>query len=201
MSSHHIVRDAQEPALLILSAQLTEHQMLPSLLEWSPVVLCAAKNIPTYLSMGHKLDVALVGLEETVFWEKKLEAQFPVKILSGESDLAVACAWLLENGHQMLNVLTDPDTLNGLLKSAEEWLDRLGLVILVPEGRCVPVKTGIFEKWYPKGQILRINKPPKELTGAQEIGQDVSWITCHVAEEGFVQMKAHKELIWVMEAR
>jgi hypothetical protein len=42
MSSHHFVRDQQEPALLILALEAFTYDSLGELLEWVPTVICKA---------------------------------------------------------------------------------------------------------------------------------------------------------------
>ena len=39
MSSHHIVRDDQEPALIIANGAVCQPELLGQLLEWSPLVV------------------------------------------------------------------------------------------------------------------------------------------------------------------
>ena len=39
MSSHHIVRDDQEPALIIANGASCSNELLGQLLEWSPIVI------------------------------------------------------------------------------------------------------------------------------------------------------------------
>ncbi len=39
MSSHHIVRDDQEPALIIANGEACSAELLGQLLEWSPLVI------------------------------------------------------------------------------------------------------------------------------------------------------------------
>ena len=39
MSSHHIVRDDQEPALIIANGEACSMNLLHQLLEWSPLVV------------------------------------------------------------------------------------------------------------------------------------------------------------------
>ena len=59
MSSHHIVREKQEPALLILGLDDFSEEMLGQLLEWSPTVITTpltAEQINTY---GIKIDVII----------------------------------------------------------------------------------------------------------------------------------------------
>src|ERR671912_567944 len=55
MSSHHYVKEAQEPALLVADALADDH--LLSLLEWSPVVLAASQALPKVASWGIRVDV------------------------------------------------------------------------------------------------------------------------------------------------
>ena len=39
MSSHHIARDDQEPALIIANGEMCSQELLGQLLEWSPLVI------------------------------------------------------------------------------------------------------------------------------------------------------------------
>ncbi len=57
MSSHHIVREKQEPALIILSTQNFEEEYLGQLLEWSPTVIVAESIIEQVQSLGIKIDI------------------------------------------------------------------------------------------------------------------------------------------------
>jgi len=62
MSSHHFVKEQQEPALLILDTSVSYETMSP-LLEWSPTVLVTELAIDAVLSWGIKVDVILATSE------------------------------------------------------------------------------------------------------------------------------------------
>ena len=56
MSSHHIVRDEQEPALLIDDASVIHFEFVELLLEWSPRVMVTSNAIDEVLNWGVKID-------------------------------------------------------------------------------------------------------------------------------------------------
>ena len=45
MSSHHIVRDDQEPALIIANGAACSSELVGQLLEWSPLVIVLVSAI------------------------------------------------------------------------------------------------------------------------------------------------------------
>ena len=59
MSSHHIVRDDQEPALIIANGASCNIELLGQLLEWSPLVIVLDSAMERVLELGIKVDVLL----------------------------------------------------------------------------------------------------------------------------------------------
>ena len=59
MSSHHIIRDKQEPALIIANGEECTMDLLEQLLEWSPTVVVLDGAIERVISLGIKVDVWL----------------------------------------------------------------------------------------------------------------------------------------------
>jgi thiamine pyrophosphokinase len=59
MSSHHIVREGQEPALLIANGEACSRELLDQLLEWSPYVLVLDGALSRVLNLGIKFDAIL----------------------------------------------------------------------------------------------------------------------------------------------
>jgi thiamine pyrophosphokinase len=57
MSSHHIIRDKQEPALIIANGEACSMDILDQLLEWSPTVIVLDGAIDRVISLGIKVDV------------------------------------------------------------------------------------------------------------------------------------------------
>ncbi len=59
MSSHHFVKEQQEPALLILETEGFDVDRISPLLEWVPTVLVSQNVVETVISWGVKVDVIL----------------------------------------------------------------------------------------------------------------------------------------------
>lgn len=59
MSSHHIVREGQEPALIIANGQACSMDLLNQLLEWSPYIVVLDGALSRVSALGIKFDVAL----------------------------------------------------------------------------------------------------------------------------------------------
>jgi thiamine pyrophosphokinase len=59
MSSHHIVRDDQEPALIIANGAECSNELLGQLLEWSPLVIVLDSAIERAIKLEIKIDVLL----------------------------------------------------------------------------------------------------------------------------------------------
>ena len=62
MSSHHFVREGQEPALIALNWNDTLHQYALQLLEWQPFFICVESCLHQVLMSGLKPD-AIIGEE------------------------------------------------------------------------------------------------------------------------------------------
>ncbi len=56
MSSHHIVREKQEPALLVLGLDSFSDELLGQLLEWSPTVIVTELTAERINAYGIKID-------------------------------------------------------------------------------------------------------------------------------------------------
>ena len=52
MSSHHIVRDDQEPALIIANGASCNNELLGQLLEWSPLVVVLDSAIERVINLN-----------------------------------------------------------------------------------------------------------------------------------------------------
>ena len=81
MSSHHIVRDDQEPALIIANGAACSMELLNQLLEWSPLVIVLDSAIDRVLELGIKVDVLLGDFDRGFQPEEYLEKQYPLEIV------------------------------------------------------------------------------------------------------------------------
>ena len=81
MSSHHIVRDDQEPALIIANGASCSEELMGQLLEWSPLVIVLDSAIERVLELDIKVDVLLGDFDRGFKPEYYLDKQYPLEIV------------------------------------------------------------------------------------------------------------------------
>jgi thiamine pyrophosphokinase len=163
MSSHHIVREKQEPALLILGLDGFTDDLLGQLLEWSPTVITVPDIAERLVAYGIKVDwVTAAGDNET--------QQPDVKILPSGADNALVAAlkYLTDNEYPSVNVITDELK----LANYHEFVNQIDIVLFHHGKRIYPVHPG-FRKWKPAGETIEILSPMSNLsiTGLEKINE------------------------------
>lgn len=78
MSSHHIIRDKQEPALIIANGEACSIEILEQLLEWSPTVIVLDGALERVIELGIKVDVWLGDFDRS-FASGKNYDDYPLK--------------------------------------------------------------------------------------------------------------------------
>lgn len=156
MSSHHIVRDDQEPALIIANGAACSKDLLDQLLEWSPLVIVLDAAINRVLELGIKVDVLLGDFDRGFDAEYYRNKQFPLEIVhtpdQNKTDLEKAFDYLLERKIPAVNVIwatgkrADHTITN--ITNIVRFRNLLKIVILDDHSKIflLPNK---FEKWYP----------------------------------------------------
>ena len=81
MSSHHIVRDDQEPALIIANGASCNEELLGQLLEWSPLVVVLDSAIERVIDLNIKIDVVLGDFDRDFNPYELLKSQYPIEIV------------------------------------------------------------------------------------------------------------------------
>lgn len=156
MSSHHIVRDDQEPALIIANGAACNIELLGQLLEWSPLVIVLDSAMERVLDLGIKVDVLLGDFDRGFDPEYYKEKQFPLEIVHTpdqvKTDLEKAFDYLVERNIPAVNVVwatgrrADHTITN--ITNIIRYRNALKIVILDDHSKVflLPKK---FEKWYP----------------------------------------------------
>jgi thiamine pyrophosphokinase len=156
MSSHHIVRDDQEPALIIANGASCSFELLGQLLEWAPIVVVLDNAIERVLQLDIKIDVLLGDFDDDFDPEIYKEKQYPLEIVTipdqNKTDLEKAFDYLIEKGHKAVNVVwatgkrADHTITN--ITNIVSYRNKLKIVILDDHSKIflLPNK---FEKWYP----------------------------------------------------
>ncbi|ESU21338.1 thiamine diphosphokinase [Flavobacterium cauense R2A-7] len=171
MSSHHIVRDDQEPALIIANGAACSPELLGQLLEWSPFVIVLDSAIERVLELEIKVDVLLGDFDRGFNPQYYLEKQYPLEIVhtpdQNKTDLEKAFDYLIEKGHKAVNVIwatgkrADHTITN--ITNIVRYREHLKIVILDDHSKIFLLPKH-FQKWYTKDSIISLI-PIGEVTG------------------------------------
>ncbi|MCI4442057.1 MAG: thiamine diphosphokinase, partial [Lentimicrobium sp.] len=163
MSSHHIVRDDQEPALIIANGASCNIELLGQLLEWSPLVIVLDSAMERVMELGIKVDVLLGDFDRGFDPNYYKEKQFPLEIVhtpdQNKTDLEKAFDYLIERKIPAANVVwatgkrADHTITN--ITNITQYRDLLKIVVLDDHSKIflLPKK---FEKWYPANTPLSL---------------------------------------------
>jgi thiamine pyrophosphokinase len=173
MSSHHIVRDDQEPALIIANGASCNPELLGQLLEWSPLVIVLDSAMVRVMELDIKVDVLLGDFDRGFDPEIYKTSQYPLEIVhrpdQNKTDLEKAFDYLINRKIPAVNVVwatgkrADHTITN--LTTIPKYRNLLKIVILDDHSKVflLPRK---FEKWYtaqtpisliPIGQVTGIH--------------------------------------------
>ncbi|MES2484605.1 MAG: thiamine diphosphokinase [Bacteroidota bacterium] len=163
MSSHHIVRDDQEPALIIANGQACSPELMGQLLEWGPLVIVLDSAIERVIELGIKVDVLLGDFDRGFDPEYYSNLQYPLEIVhtpdQDKTDLEKAFDYLIKRKIPAVNVIwatgrrADHTITN--ITNIVRFRDTLKIVVLDDHSKVflLPKK---FEKWYTAGTPISL---------------------------------------------
>lgn len=193
MSSHHIVRDAQEPALLLAAEEALGLEVVQHLLEWSPTVVCLANVLPMALLQGYKIDAVAGSLEASL--QTKLLAQMPVQLIASKQppsqEITGALDWLAEQGHHQVSIV-------GLFMPELRLQTALNLIFYVQEYKYFWIQHTHWHKWVKQGarfELLTSAQAQLQTTNLQP--DQTEWIA---QADGFVHFDVSEAGFWVKES-
>lgn len=187
MSSHHIVREKQEPALLVLGLNNFPAEQLGQLLEWNPTVITTQQTAPLLYENGIKVDLVIA-----VGRHKPAQRDIKVMPLGSDTPAEAALKYLVTNGYPAVNIVADDLQLKDYLF----FTDKINLVIFHDNRKIYPVSNG-FSKWKPAGEMIEILTHPNELhcSGLEPLGNH-RFKTTH---DGFFSLKFDHPLLFIAE--
>lgn len=163
MSSHHIVRDDQEPALIIANGESCSSELLGQLLEWSPIVVVLDSAMTRVVELGIKVDVLLGDFDRNFDAEKYKNTQYPIEIVhapnQNKTDLEKAFDYLIERKIPAVNVVwatgrrADHTITN--ITNIVRYQNELKIVILDDYSKVFQLSKK-YQKWYPAKTILSL---------------------------------------------
>ena len=168
MSSHHIVREGQEPALIIANGQACSMDLLNQLLEWSPFIVILDGALSRVLELGIKFDVALGDFDG--FNMESLRDMIPPDTRieftpdQNKTDLEKGIEYLIKKGMAAVNIIWATG------KRSDHYLNNIGIlaryhkqinmVILDDHSKIYAIDSG-FKKHKNKGEnfsLLPLNE-------------------------------------------
>lgn len=217
MSSHHIVREGQEPALIIANGASCSNTLTEQLLEWSPFIVVLDGALDRVLDMGIKFDVVLGDFDhqsldsvrdrippdtliEYVPNQDKTDLEKGIEYLIDRKFTAVNIIWATgrRSDHYMNNI--------GILGRYNHQIDQ---VMLDDHSKIYPIKSG-FKKHFVKGEnvsLIPLNKVENIRTSNLQWnlnGQTLEFpyhtsSSNKVVETGLISIEFDKGIVLVME--
>ncbi len=154
MSSHHIVREKQEPALLVLGLNGFDADWLGQLLEWSPTLIANTLTALQLMAGGIYVDGLLTNQPYNPTTQANLRLIYTEPGLQLQSGLS----YLINQGYPAVNIVTDEFMLADYLP----FFNHVNLVIFYQQQKIYAVKSG-FQKWKPAGSLIQMLNPPEDL--------------------------------------
>ena len=217
MSSHHVIRDKQEPALIIANGEACSEDLLGQLLEWSPFVGVLDSAIHRVLDLGIKVDVLLGDFDRNLDLEAIQARQYPLEIVhtpdQNKHDLDKAYEYLIEKGFPAVNVIwatgrrADHTMTN--ITNLVRYSNLLKIVLLDDYSKIFRLPNH-YEKWYPAqtpislipvGEVMQItteglvyNLQEENLTLGYRTGS-----SNETAQDGFVKISYQTGDLLLME--
>jgi thiamine pyrophosphokinase len=186
MSSHHIVRDKQEPALLVMSLEDFNQEYLGQLLEWSPTVLVEESSYDHADSLGIKIDAVITS-------DPEFTSQENTNIIVTENNpLDDALKFLVGEQYPSVNTITN----KFMVKDYAMFVDLIELVIYMQDKKIFPVRSG-FSKWCSAGERVLLLQ---EVNNLHVSG--LRFLTKHTLEtqkDGFYTLTFDHAFIFIAE--
>ncbi len=200
MSSHHFVKDQQEPAVFILNADEIHFDQVSAMLEWVPTVLVSEEAIDQVLSWGIKIDVILASEEYQKANPQLLEEQYPLKFLTVNEGnfLDEGLQYLMESQHKAVHLVGIP---HQKALEFEEKTKLMDLTIVDGDWKYYPVRSGNFKKWFAESTIhihAREGLPVEIRNSYGDLILPITYATMIEVPEGTTEIKA-PGLFWIGE--
>lgn len=164
MSSHHIVRDNQEPALIIANGADCGVDLLQQLMEWSPYVLALDGAVHRLLERNIRFDAWLGDFDSGAgVDEMALSKMGDIRRIWAEdqdkTDLEKGIEFLISKGHVAANIIWGTGrradhTINNMA-TLWRYHDQVTLSLLDDHSRVYPLNRQ-FKKWYPAGTAISL---------------------------------------------
>jgi thiamine pyrophosphokinase len=189
MSSHHFVKEKQEPALLILSDTSFDKSVLEQLLEWSPIVIVEDKCLMQLNHEPIKIDYVLQTNLDLLEIESWISFQDNVRIINSsntENKITFLINILEQEDNQALSIIGHDVEQEQILKNYESKMN----IIFYSNEYKTYTKFEHFKKWKEAGSVFNIDS---EILSLKNLLHENSFYK--VMEDGTVEINARAKMI------
>jgi len=185
MSSHHIVREKQEPALYIHCLGNFDEEYLGQLLEWSPSLIVSSSEFEKVVSLGLKVDIVVNPIGSHSFQEN-------TKLIdTGNNDIISVLDYLIAEGYPAVNLIDA----SAEFYTLQNYIPQINIVVFTETQKTYAIKSG-FKVWKPSGTIFNV-------FGAAEFAHTnllmIKEGEFEVAHDGFVEFTFSFPYLFVSE--
>lgn len=175
MSSHHVVRESQEPALIVQDYKALDIESFGQLLEWSPTIITNEESFDFLLSEGIKVDVIFSNSDYSDIQEHIIQ-------IPGDEGNYIdnALMYLIHQKYNAVNILC-----NELPKFIPAVANKINIVLFYNGKRFVLVES-YFEKWKPQGARIYIQE--QDILSCQGL-KLIDDNTYEVCSDGFIKIE------------
>lgn len=185
MSSHHIIREKQEPALYIHQFGAFNEEYLGQLLEWSPTLIVNDSVYEKAVSMGLKVDAVVNSSGASAVQENTRVIEVKTE------DLDAVLDFLIAEDYQAVNVIDTKSSLREL----GSYIDEINIVVFTETEKAYAIKSG-FKVWKPKGSIFKIEVISYFETNNLRQEESGDFV---VVNDGFVEFTFTTEYLFISE--
>jgi len=163
MSSHHVIKEDQEPALILANGEACSIGLLEQLLEWSPFVLVLDGALHRALDLKLKFNTVLGDLDSVQNIHENLKHYQPVELVhtpdQDKTDLEKGIEYLIDKGHSVVHLLWATGkrldhTMNNIVTIAK-YADACTVVLFDDHTRAYCIPSG-FTKYFNRGTNISL---------------------------------------------
>jgi hypothetical protein len=193
MSSHHFIREDQEPALILANPVYGNH--ISELLEWAPTIIVLEDAIDFSLRAGTKVDI-VISTDSHAAHTEAFRHQEPVMLLPARNSKEA-----IETGLSLL-IGRKQRSVNIVCSNAQETIGMIGQFIDTIEVNVVTETNkysyhpeGVFKKWLAPGHDFELKDNP-ELRISGQVKREGEQV--HILQEGMVEITS-TAAFWLIE--
>ncbi|HAS45560.1 MAG TPA: hypothetical protein DCS93_34060 [Microscillaceae bacterium] len=208
MSSHHIIRDEQEPALFIIDPDACSLELIQQLLGWSPTLVIVEQALDQVLAWGIKIDVVVCHETNLATVQEKTCAQLPIEIIAVEHNLVEnGLRYLYHRNHVSVHVISYFED----EQFAQNFLEKMDLIVFNQEYKAFYVAKDSWKKWVTADTLFKVLPTVPDITletqNLEPYQDEKISLNLHrqhtqafrPQQEGFIQISNTKHPFWVFE--